>query len=217
MSMRSPCSIAYRQPRRDERLHWETGARFAIPFRRLRKCGRPRCRAKLSFLFVAPGKPGPEDSNCTCVCGMKVPHRGDLDPLRQWASRSSLCRLCDAIIVSQTTWCFPPGVERSERVARRDSEPPGIRVPDLGRTAPAGDHSAVTPCCVTATVIGCSVPPVGFHGLKPDTPRCLPARAQGRKQACRTRDAVLVPGSGDTTQGDASPLDRTPHVTQRSC
>lgn len=54
---------------------------------------------------------------------------------------------------------------------------PGIRVPDLGRTAPAGDHSAVTPCCVTATVIGCSVSPVGFHGLKPDTPpACLTAR-----------------------------------------
>lgn len=70
---------------------------------------------------------------------------------------------------------------------------PGIRVPDLGRTAPTGDHSAVTPCCVTATVIGCSVSPVGFHGLKPDTPPCLLAREEGQRRACRTRDAALAP------------------------
>lgn len=83
---------------------------------------------------------------------------------------------------------------------------PGIRVPDLGRTAPAGDHSAVTPCCVTATVIGCSVSPVGFHGLKPDTPPCLPAREKGQRRACRTRDAGLVPRSGEGTRKAALPL-----------
>jgi len=160
---RCPCGVPASSltARHDERLHWETGARFAVPFRRLQKCGRPRFRAKLSFLFVALGKPAQGDSNCTCVRDESATPRGP-GPLRQWAFRSSTCRLCDAIIVSQTTWCFPPGVERSERVARRDSEQPGIRMPDLGRTAPAGDHSALTPCCFTATVIGCSALLVGF-------------------------------------------------------